>query len=384
MEISVEFQYFIVFASILILPKILLRYGIPTALTALALGFATTFLLGWFEDDQLILMFSRLGITSLFLFAGMEVDLEDLREDGRFLAKHLLGFLLVIFIVAYGLNYIFYVGYRAALMISLALITPSTGFILNSLKGVDLSSGQEHWVRSLAISKEVVAIFTLFFILQTQSLNEFLISTGALIAMILLLPVIFQFFLSKVAPHAPDSEVTFLILIALLCGVITTKLGTYYLVGAFIVGMTAGRFRHFIEHEKSKNVLYSVSFFFSFFVPFYFYRAGLTFSFENIDLEGLFLGLMFLCIVLPMRFLSMFASIWLFLREHWPDRMAITLPLFPNLIFGLVIIALLKQQFTIPEYIISGLMIYTIGSSVLPWFFLKRIPPENYDSSMVS
>ncbi|MEZ4872053.1 MAG: cation:proton antiporter [Bdellovibrionales bacterium] len=174
-----------------------------------------------------------------------------------------------------------------------------------------------------------------------------------------------------------------MILIALLCGVITTKLGTYYLVGAFIVGMTAGRFKHFIEHEKSQNVLYSVSFFFSFFVPFYFYRAGLTFPTEILSWEGFGVGVVFLLIFLPIRLAEVMSTIWLFIRGNLEDSLTISIPLLPTLIFGLVIATVLREQFEVSGYLVSGLIVYTIGSSIIPWFFLKKVSPEAYDSSMI-
>lgn len=383
MSLSTEIQYFILFTVLLILPKALLRYKIPSALTALALGFATTVALGWFQDDQLLLMLSRLGITSLFLFAGMEVELEELRDDAKVLLSHVAKVVALIFIIAYVTHRITDISYRPALVLALGLMTPSTGFILNSLKSLDISQEQERWIRSKAIAKELVAIALLFFVLQTESIEGFAISTSSLIAMILLLPVAFRFFLKIIAPFAPDSEVTFLVLIALLCGVITTKLGTYYLVGAFIVGMTAARFRHFIENENSHKMLYSVSFFFSFFVPFYFYKAGLTFPAEILTWKGFSIGVLFLAVILPLRYFSITSSIWLFLRESWKDKVSIAIPQLPTLIFGLVIATILREKFSVPEYLVSGLIIYTIGSSVVPWFFLRSLPPESYDTSLV-
>jgi Kef-type K+ transport system membrane component KefB len=381
--LSNELQYFALFTMLLILPKMLLRFQIPSALTALALGFLTNATLGWFQNDELLLMLSRLGITSLFLFAGMEVDIDDLKEDSTVLTKHLVKIVALTFLSGFLLHYFLKVDFRIGLVLALGLMTPSTGFILNSLKGFHLTPHQERWVRSKAISKELVAIFLLFFTLQTESVENFLVSSGSLILMIIVLPVLFKFFLKAVAPFAPDSEVTFLILIALLCGVITAKLGTYYLVGAFIVGMTAGRFRHFIEHSKSQNMLYSVSLFFTFFVPFYFYRAGLTFSVQSFSMEGLTLGLIFLGVFLPLRFLSVLSSIWFFMKDSWKDRKWISIPLLPTLIFGLVIASILRERLNAPDYIVTGLMIYTLIASILPWFFLEKSRPEFYDSSMV-
>ena len=379
----IEFQYFILFASILLLPKMLLRFRIPAALSALTLGVLTTFFLGWFEDDQLLLMLSRLGITSLFLFAGMEVDVMKLKEDSEALTKHLLKGTALVLIAGLGIMNIFELGWRESMILSLGLMTPSTGFILSSLKGYKFTDSQEHWIRNAAISKELIAIFALFFILQTETLEGFLVSTGVLIAMITLLPLIFKFFLKRIAPFAPDSEVSFLILIALFCGIITKELGAYYLVGAFLVGMTAGRFSHFVSDQKSENMLYSVSFFFSFFVPFYFYKAGLEFPAAIFTLKGLGAGLILTLIFLPIRLLLVFSSIWFFRREAWKDRIEISMSLLPTLIFGLVITSILRERFDLPTHLLSGLLIYTVTASVVPWFFLKKADPEPYDVSFV-
>jgi len=236
----------------------------------------------------------------------------------------------------------------------------------------------------MAISAELVAIIMMFFVLQTESVSSFAVSSGSLILMIITLPLIFKFFIKAIAPFAKDSEVSFLILIALLCGVITTKLGTYYLVGAFIVGMTAGRFTHFIKMEKSKDFLTAISFFFTFFVPFYFYKSGLNFPLDMLNTKGALYGLGFLAVFLPLRIIYMKISIWFFLKEHWNDNIEITFSLLPTLIFGLVMAMILQDRFDIPPELVTGLLIYTVGSSIIPSLFLKKAPREAYDSSFIT
>ncbi len=383
MNINLEVQYFVLFSVLLLVPKILQRFSIPTAITALFLGIITSLTLGWFHDDQLVLMLSRLGITSLFLFAGMEVEIDELRKDAKFLSAHLVQSVLITVAVAFAFSYIFDITLRPALLLSLGIMSPSTGFILNSLKGFDYTDSQIHWIRSKAISAELVAIIMMFFILQTESVESFAVSTGSVVLMILILPLLFKFFLKVIAPFARDSEVNFLVLIALLCGVITTKLGAYYLVGAFIVGMTAGRFRHFIEQDKSKDILIAISFFFTFFVPFYFYYAGMKFPVDILNAKGAIYGAAFLAIFLPLRVITMKASIWFFLKENWQDNIEITFSLLPTFIFGLVMAMILQERFNIPSELITGLLIYTIGSSIIPSIFLKKAPKEAYDSSFV-
>ena len=382
MELSVDVQYFILLAALLLVPKMLLRFGIPTALTAMAFGALTAHFLVWFQGDQTLYLLSTLGITSLFLFAGLEVDVDELKRDANVLLKNLYTSLTVIFLSAWGLNVALGLPFRAALVLSLGLTTPSTGFILNSLKGFHFTPNQEYWIRSAAIAKEIVALGLLFFTLQSESVSEFSISLAVILAMIFLLPVVFRFFLKRIAPFAPDSEVAFLILIALLCGVITRNLGTYYLVGAFLVGVTAARFTHFISQKKTKKLLYAVGMFFSFFVPFYFFKAGLSITQSMFTLEGVFYGLAFLLIFLPVRYLSVVASIKLFLPNSWEDRNEISVSLLPTLIFGLVIASILREQFSIPSSVISGLVLYTVVASVIPSLVMRKAPPEEYDSTL--
>lgn len=369
---STEIQYMILFTVVLIVPKMLLRFRIPVGLSALALGVMTTFFLGWFQDDQLLLMLARLGITSLFLFAGMEVDTEELRKDGPALSKHVLKATIVIFITAFCANFFLDLAFRPALILALGLMTPSTGFILNTLKAKSFENQQEYWIRTKAIAKEIVAIFLLFVALQSHTWQQLLQSTAILLGLILVLPSVFRFFLKKIAPYAPDSEVAFLVLIALVCGVITQKIGAYYLVGAFIVGMTAGRFRHFMGDSDQGTTLASLTSFFTVFIPFYFYKAGMGFTSEIFLVDGVKMGLLFIAVCVPIRILSVFSTLHFFLKDSWKDRYAIAMNLLPTLIFGLVIAAILRDEFAVEPAIISGLVIYTIVTSIIPAILFRN------------
>ena len=111
-----EFRYLLLFSVVLIVPKVLLRYRIPVGLTALALGIITSLGTGWFQDDQLLLMLSRLGITSLFLFAGMEVDIQDLQKNSSAISKNLLKAVGVIFITTILCGHFLDLGFRPSLI----------------------------------------------------------------------------------------------------------------------------------------------------------------------------------------------------------------------------------------------------------------------------
>ncbi|MAF90827.1 MAG: cation:proton antiporter [Bdellovibrionota bacterium] len=377
---TTDLQYFILIAAILLLPKILMRYGVPSGITAIVLGVATGFGLDWFEGSQTLYILSTLGITSLFLFAGMEVEVAVLKKNYKFLLKSIGLSLFLIMLTTVAIDYYFRLGTKASLILALGLTTPSTGFILNSVHGYELTDEVKTWIRNKSIAAEIVAILILFFTLQSESIGKLLLSLAVIVGMILILPYFFKLFLKKIAPFAPDSEMTFLVLIAFLCGIITREIGTYYLVGAFIVGMVASQFHHFDEDEKTGRLLYSLQLFFAFFVPFYFFRAGLTISDMTFDWAGALFGLGFLLIFIPLRYFTTFLPMRYLLNIGDDEHRKVSISLLPTLIFGVVIALILKDEGVRNDAIV-GLIIYTVVSSIIPAILLKRTPPKNYDDT---
>lgn len=378
-NIPSEYQYLIAVSVVLIIPKLLLRFRIPAGISALILGCLCANLLGWFKDSQLILTLARLGITSLFLFAGMEIKLSDLRQELIPLSKYLVKSLLIINGTALGIYYISGITFQISLIISIAIFTPSAGFILSSLKYYELNDKEIFWIKLKAISKEIAAIITLFVALQLDDLASLVKVKIIFIVMLVLLPYVFKFFLRFIAPYAPKSEVSFLVVVAFVLGVITKKLGTYYLVGAFAAGIIAGQFNHFMNSEHSKRIEESLAAFYSIFVPFYFFSAGLIITESFFTLKGLYIGMFLSLVFIPIRLLSTVLSIKFFIKDFWQDRMKISISLAPNLIFGLVVVGILKERFDVESSILSGLVIYTLIASIMPAIFFKKTPPESYD-----
>lgn len=378
-----EIQYLIIFSSVLILPKIIQRFKVPVGITCLSLGILTSSLYPELRHDQLILLLSRLGITSLFLFAGMEVKVDELKENKLPLLKHLSVALLIIFLLSFAIQYYFELEFRLAVIFSLGILTPSTGFILNSLDSYKLTRSQKYWISSKSISEEMMAVLVLFFAMQSQDLKSLLISIAVLITLLFGLPIVFKLFIRYIAPYAPKSEVAFLIILALLCGVITKKIGTYYLVGAFIVGIVAGRFKHFMDEKEDKNIFESLSVFFGIFIPFYFYKSGLKLSLDILTKEGIVIGLFLSLYLIPLRFyFTNFTTINFLGREVY-SPWKISLSLMPTLIFGLVISSILLEKYHVDSSLITGLFIYTIITSILPAFAFETNPPKEYDSTTI-
>jgi len=375
-NLRTEIVYVILLFALFVVPKVLQRLRLPGAITSLALGALSGMGFGLFIHDATVQLLSSLGIVALFLFAGLEVDIDELRKEKRVLAQHialrLMGLALVALVVAFLLG----TEVRVAALVALALLTPSTGFILDSLATLGMSRQERFWIKSKAISLELVALLVLLFTLQSTTVSRLFYSVLALVLMIVILPWIFRTFAAHIAPFAPKSEFAFLLMLALLCAIATRELGVYYLVGAFVVGMAARRFRKRLPAIASERMLHAVEVFASFFVPFYFFHAGLTLEREDFRVPALITGIVFLVLFIPFRAGLTALHRRIALGESFAKSSRIAVSMLPTLVFTLVIALILKERFQVPQYIFGGLIIYTLGNTLIPGLLLHQPPPE--------
>lgn len=115
----------------------------------------------------------------------------------------------------------------------------------------------------------------------------------------------------------------------------------------------------------------SLRFFTGFFTPFYFFYAGTLLTREDVSLSALLLGVILLVTVVPFRIFSVTLHRRLLMGESSVDSLPVATSLLPNLVFGLVLADLLKESFQISHTIFGGIIIYTIGVTVLPPVLLK-------------
>jgi len=111
--------------GLFVFPRILQRWRVPAAITSLALGAIAGPGLGLFEHDNTIKLLSTLGIVALFLFAGLEVSVADLRRESKVMGEHLAIRLVGLALVAAAAHSWLGLDTRAAILVSLALLTPS-------------------------------------------------------------------------------------------------------------------------------------------------------------------------------------------------------------------------------------------------------------------
>lgn len=372
-NIPVDVQYILLVLALFVGPRLLQRYRIPNGISCLALGLAVGIGLGGFNGDTAIDLLSTLGIVSLFLFAGMEVDLAELKKGAKVIGVFLGVQAALLALATYAAVTIFGLAIRPGVIFGLALTTPSTGFILDSLSSFGLGSDERFWVRSKAISAELLALAVLFVTVQSRDAATFGMSTAALGAMIVLLPPLFRVFGRLIAPHAPNTEFTFLIIVALIYSYATKALGVYYLVGAFLVGVTALGMRKRLPALSDPKLLGAVELFAGFFIPFYFFRAGLRLGTENFTPAAIGIGLAMTVVVVPVRIVATALHRKWALGESFRTGARVSISLIPTFVFTIVLAGILHETYELPAHLVGALIVFTMTNTLIPGFTVRAL-----------
>lgn len=170
-DISSQVLYLSIVFILLVFPRAMQKYRIPAPLSCFALGMITVFGIADYSHDTTLSFLAALGISSLFLFAGLEVDIKELKKGFWPLLSHLFVRCAIIAGFTWVGMYYYDFSMQISGLIALALLTPSTGFILESLHGLGLDENEEFWVKSKSIAGELLALLLLFFFLS-QALQK--------------------------------------------------------------------------------------------------------------------------------------------------------------------------------------------------------------------
>ncbi len=379
---SPELAYVLLIFCLFVVPKFLQRFRVPSAITNFGLGMIAGMVLNLFHHDQTISLLATLGIVALFLHAGFDVNIADLRRDSRILIQHLIFMIALLFVAVMLLYHLLALEIRPAILLALALVTPSTGFILDSLHTFGLAAEEQNWVKTKAISAELLALVGMFFTLQSASITTFLISVAVVLILTLLIPMFFKFFAKKIAPYARNSEFAFVIMLAIVCATVTRIIGVYYLVGAFVVGMVTTRYKSMFPNQESDRLLHSIELFASFFVPFYFFKSGATLSAGDFGPSAWMIATVFIFLAIPARVIVVVAHRRFALAEPIRKALRVAVPMLPTLIFTLVLAQILRDEFAISDAIYGALVIYAVVSSILT-SLVFRSPEPNIEDDML-
>ena len=367
-----ELIYLLLIFGLLVIPRALQRLKIPAPITSLALGIGAMLAWGSKTQDPVVILLSALGISSLFLFAGLEVDLKALRRGMGRLFVHLVIRVLTLGGVGWLAWRYLDLGWQAASLVALALLTPSTGFILDTLSRMGLDEEEQFWVTSKAIAGELLALGILFVALLADDPAQLGLSSLALVGLMIGLPLGFLALGRWVMPQAPGSEFSLLVMVGMVGAFVTYKLGVYYLVGAFIAGLTARMLHERMPRLASDENIRALRLFATFFVPFYFFHAGTAVSRDALSWEALWLGLILTVLVLPVRIGVVWLQRRLLFSEDHESALRVSVALAPTLVFTLVLAEILHARFAISGALFGGLILYTVFNTMLPSIILRE------------
>jgi Kef-type K+ transport system membrane component KefB len=359
--------------GLLVLPRALQRFRLPAPLTCFAMGVAVAVFFRSYIDDNLLKVIATFGIASLFLFAGLEVDLNEIRRQLPRILGDLAVAGLILLLAMWLLMRYMHMPWQTAALFGLGVFTPSTGFILDTLPHSGLKPEEQTEVSLGAISGEIMALLVLFFVSQAGSVTTLAISSGALILLIVLTPLLFLALGRWVVPYAPGSEFSLLIMVGIICAVISEHLGLHVLMGAFVAGLVAGMLRQKMTTLASHENLHAVRLFASFFIPFYFFQSGLEVPTGALVLKAVLYGIALVLIVTPVRIAKNWAQARFVSKRSMRGGFRVALALTPTLIFTLVIAGILRERFHLDDALFGGMLIYAAITTILPAFMLPGL-----------
>lgn len=372
-----EVAYLALMVGLMMVPRLLQRLRIPAPLTSFMLGMVAVLFFAEAGADRTLSLLASLGISSLFLFAGLEIDLADLGRGKWALLGHLAVRCAVLAAVMAVAMRRFGFEWQAAALIALALLTPSTGFIIETLPALGLDEQERYWVRIKAVGGEILALVVLFVVLRSDSWPELAGSAAALALLLVGLPAVLLLLGRTVVPYAQGSEFSLLVMVGVIAAFVTNRLGVYYLVGAFLAGFTARLLRPRLPRLASDANLHAMRMFASFFVPFYFFYKGASVPTDALGWRALLIGSALVVVVLPCRIGIVWLQRRLIKGESARASLRVAAALAPTLIFTLVLATILRERFGIDDALYGGLLLYAGASTMLPSLLLAR--PMSFD-----
>jgi Kef-type K+ transport system membrane component KefB len=360
---------------IIIIPRLGQLFKIPMPLAAIGLGvLAAKYNLIEHAEDSIYLL-STLAITLLFLFAGLEADVRAFAADWKRLAV-LSGTHVLLSVGLCGalMNFLG-LPFGASALIAIGVLTPSAGFILDSLPSMNLNPSDMPRVRSFAILLEVASLFLLLFATRAESPVQFVGTVAALGTAALLLPVVWIKLRATLFKKVPRSEFVCLVLIAMLASYGSRELGMYYIFGAFFTGFIIAGLKVESLDEESIKYIHAIELITVLLLPLYFFHAGTGIDIKSVTTESLALAGVFL-LAIPCRILPLFVAQRVVTKSPGKGIMSVVVALTPTLVFGLVMAEILMSNPRVPHWIPGGLVIYTLVATLFPTFLLRAQTSE--------
>ena len=242
---------------------------------------------GLVEPDEVLEVFSELGVVFLLFVVGLETRLSDMRAvGGRALSVGLLGVVLP-FLGGFGIGEVLGESLETSLFIGAALMATSAG--ITSAVLLDLGMGDRAAARTIlgaAVVDDVLALVLLSVVVGLAGEDGVSITGVAVlllgaVAFIGIVAVAGSRLLGRYpgalqSPRFSDTGLLPAVLLCLGLAALAGEIGLAAIIGAFLAGMVVAETRGHSEVEEEIKPLYA------FFPPFFFAFIGL-----QVDLSAL-------------------------------------------------------------------------------------------------
>ncbi|MGV8141741.1 MAG: cation:proton antiporter [Candidatus Woesearchaeota archaeon] len=374
-------KFLIILVAVFFIPKVL--YGwkrIPFAITEVVIGAILVLLLpSYFSPDDAIMILGTLGIITIFVNAGMDADLKFLSDNiNRIFSKILLQIFLVLsttLLVMFGLS----LNLTTSLIVSLAMITPSAGFIFSMIRQTHINTKDRKFAEVMVLGLEIFSILLLLIFLNLDDAWLIPVSLGVIFLLIYFLPKLLDILYLKLFKKIIGTEFAFIFVVALISAYITEFIGVHFIIGAFVAGIVSKNFllgiykSNDISRIERDNISGGFTLFQQIFAPFYFVSVGLSMNRDILTLDSIMLGIGLFIIIGIIRFISLRVYMHKGLLEKDSTSMNLAIITAPTLVFTFVISGILYSEMLIGSIIYSSLLIYGILTSTVPIIFSKKI-----------
>lgn len=388
-------EFLLILGLLLLIPPLTKRLlGLPLPFTQIVMGILLgPLVLNLLSADSFIALFSSLGIVTIFLLAGIDLEIDPLLRKKHALLQNLGLQMLVLLSISALIYTALDLSTQQSLLFALALVSPSASYIFSCLRTSRIHTTQKEWIISMTLTGEIAAIIIM--ILISKAHNPFgVLQTFILIgALVAILPKILSFIYRRIFQSMPGSQVGIVFLLAMTSALITEHLGAHFIVGAFVAGVTARKFLGSVglSHHGQNQIIDGIHGFIDIFAPFYFFFVGLTFTAAGFQLKPLLFGLLLSISVLGTRMLLVIAHRIKSKEITETLQESVTIATFtaPTMVFTFVVAEMLRDQFMISETLYGSLIVFgvlgsftpMIGPMINPWVQKWKVRAERKNSS---
>ncbi|REE78566.1 monovalent cation:proton antiporter-2 (CPA2) family protein [Paenibacillus taihuensis] len=273
------------------------RIGQPAVLGKLIAGIVLgPAILGWIHPDAFISHFSEIGVLLLMFIAGLETDLDKLRENWKASFAVALGGIMLPFIGGYTVSIALGLSNTHSLFIGLLLCATSVSISVQTLKEMNrLDSKEGTTILGAAVVDDVIVVVLLAVMMSVLGpggdvslavliFKKVLFLVAIIVAGWFLVP----FFMKLIAPFRISEAVTSAALIVCFAfSYFAETMGVAGIIGAFAGGIAISQTAY--NHDvgtKIEPIAYTL------FVPVFFVSIGLNITFTGLGNHIWFILLM--------------------------------------------------------------------------------------------